>query len=709
MFPLNPRHIAAVTTTMLAMATTPVFAGLPTPNQPPVISAPPLRTEPFVRVLMGVGVADPDAGSRPLTITLTLLGAGARPADEVGVMTWNRSPFPMQTDTETLTLSELNASLQTLRFVSVLGFAGQARVRIDVDDNAVLGPPGRVSVVVNIDVCGAGDITMQQCETNQRPRNVLPAAPRIVPGQVTTIPMSIEDPDVGAGSMEMEITLADHPGPGEPVPPATTPLAQIGSFAWRGVTGRTSDVFLAGRASLNQHLAALAFHPNPDFVGTARLVFEVDDQANSALIRTGDPDEELADTDFLILRVCGRDEFLDNVRCLRNDPPLISLPASPRVDPRTPIALAIGVDDPDTGARDMGLSIAVSDPVSGRPASSVGRFNWGRGNNLTTASEIATLAELQAALSTLVFVPAAGFAGTARLTIVANDFGGTGSGGPLTTTRTLDIAVCTAVEVGRPSCATNDAPSVDVQFEPKGYSGIPMPAVAELQDVDAGASPVNVIVAVADADGVRPAAQVGELRWSLGASLSATATLGTLRDALNTLVFTPHPDFEGVARITATVSDLGNSGTGGARTDANTSLIDIEAPPAIATVFGGCPLATSEGAQVRLRLERTGASDPISVAFTVLDGTAVAGQDFPANPNGTLSWAAGEFGIKTFTVPILADAVTESPERFTIEVAASEGALLDGPISIPVTIRHALGASFVFGDGLEGEECQDSD
>jgi hypothetical protein len=197
MLPSIFRHIAAVMACMLAMAATPVFAGLVTPNQPPVISASALRTEPFVRVGMGVSVADPDAGSRPLTITLTLLGAGARPPADVGVMTWNRSSFPMQTDTETLTLAELNASLQTLRFVSVLGFAGRAQVRIDVDDNAVIGPPGRDSVVMVIDVCGAGDITLQQCETNQAPRNVVPGTQRIVPGQVTTIPVSLDDPDVG--------------------------------------------------------------------------------------------------------------------------------------------------------------------------------------------------------------------------------------------------------------------------------------------------------------------------------------------------------------------------------------------------------------------------------------------------------------------------------------------------------------------------------
>ena len=208
-------------------------AGLPTPNQPPTITHSLVRTEPFVAVTLPVSVADPDAGSSPLTVTLAVQAVTSRAPLNVGRFTWNRAPSAgVTTDTETLTLSQLNQSLATLRFVSISGFAGKARLRIDVQDNAA-SQPGSAVAFAEIEVCGIGDTTLTQCETNAAPTQALGLTRNLPPGRASVIATSVDDIDVGLGNMEQEINLADHPGSGE----ATTPVAQIGSFAcvrWRG-------------------------------------------------------------------------------------------------------------------------------------------------------------------------------------------------------------------------------------------------------------------------------------------------------------------------------------------------------------------------------------------------------------------------------------------------------------------------------------------
>jgi hypothetical protein len=72
----------------------------------------------------------------------------------------------------------------------------------------------------------------------------------------------------------------------------------------------------------------------------------------------------------------------------------------------------------------------------------------------------------------------------------------------------------------------------------------------------------------------------------------------------------------------------------------------------------------------------------VTVDYATSDGTALAGPDYAASA-GTLSFAAGDAAVKTFTVPIVNDAVVEPSEHFTVVLSApTGGAVLDDDYSV---------------------------
>ena len=87
---------------------------------------------------------------------------------------------------------------------------------------------------------------------------------------------------------------------------------------------------------------------------------------------------------------------------------------------------------------------------------------------------------------------------------------------------------------------------------------------------------------------------------------------------------------------------------------------------------------TAENAgSITLQVSRFGGtSGAVSVQFSTstgdANGTATAGSDYTTT-TGSLSWAAGEGGFKTITVPVLQDAATETSETFTVTLSAPTG------------------------------------
>jgi hypothetical protein len=73
------------------------------------------------------------------------------------------------------------------------------------------------------------------------------------------------------------------------------------------------------------------------------------------------------------------------------------------------------------------------------------------------------------------------------------------------------------------------------------------------------------------------------------------------------------------------------------------------------------------------------------VDYATSNGTAIAGSDYTAT-GGTLNWTDGEISAKTFTIPILDNALYEGDKTFTVALSGATGAAPGIPALQTVTI-----------------------
>jgi uncharacterized delta-60 repeat protein len=106
---------------------------------------------------------------------------------------------------------------------------------------------------------------------------------------------------------------------------------------------------------------------------------------------------------------------------------------------------------------------------------------------------------------------------------------------------------------------------------------------------------------------------------------------------------------------------------------AATAIIPADGKPFGQLSLGGGTYFGTEGAAVLIDVWRNYySSGPVSITVTPRPGTAEAGLDFDASPV-TLSWADGEMGTKSATIPIINDTAEESTESFTVELTNATG------------------------------------
>ncbi|MCP4689532.1 MAG: DNRLRE domain-containing protein, partial [Desulfobacterales bacterium] len=149
--------------------------------------------------------------------------------------------------------------------------------------------------------------------------------------------------------------------------------------------------------------------------------------------------------------------------------------------------------------------------------------------------------------------------------------------------------------------------------------------------------------------------------------------------------YAPAPTFllsEGAGLKTVYFKVKNDSGESDALSDA----IEFQEPGAAALSFSSDSYTVNESdgaAAITVNLSSAGGS-PITVDYTVSDGTATAGQDYTAT-SGTLTFAPGET-TKTFTVPILDDGVLEPDETVMLALSNPENAAPGEQISAILTI-----------------------
>lgn len=318
------------------------------------------------------------------------------------------------TGTPAAAITPVDASTYT---VVVSGFTSGGTLTATVPDGAAVDLAGNLSEA-STSTDNAVTINLPE-PVNDPPVVTLPPAVTTEPGTPVAIAGSVADPDVGAGMMELEIDVSAIGGS----------VTADGTFSWPHGADVTSDVFVGTLDELNSALADLSFTPAAGQTGVARLVVEVDDQGNTG---TGGA---LSHTVFTLITVAAEGD--DDPEA--NDPPVLTLPASLSTTMDTPVAIPASVTDPDVGAGVMELEVDVA--AIGGAVTADGTFTWPHGTAVTSDVFVGTLAEVNAALADLTFTPGAGMLGTARVVVEIDDQGNSGSGGVLSHTDFVDIAI----------------------------------------------------------------------------------------------------------------------------------------------------------------------------------------------------------------------------------------------------------------------------
>src|SRR5262249_23098227 len=146
---------------------------------------------------------------------------------------------------------------------------------------------------------------------------------------------------------------------------------------------------------------------------------------------------------------------------------------------------------------------------------------------------------------------------------------------------------------------------------------------------------------------------------------------------------------EGNETVVLALSNPTGGASLGTPASATLTIIDNDVPVANGSLqFSATGYSINEGAgTATITVTRTGGSDgDVSATYASSDGSATAGHDY-ATVGGTLTWAAGDSSIKSFTVPVVDDPLVEGSETLVLTLTnATGGATLGTPASATLTI-----------------------
>jgi hypothetical protein len=134
--------------------------------------------------------------------------------------------------------------------------------------------------------------------------------------------------------------------------------------------------------------------------------------------------------------------------------------------------------------------------------------------------------------------------------------------------------------------------------------------------------------------------------------------------------------------VTSAVAQVSNAAATTASSTAAAAALDSAPDSVRSTPLGPAGFYFSEASlsvretdgAVRLTITREGpATEPASVSYTTVDGSAVRGQDFVVPDAGREDFSAGE-AERTIFLPLIDDGLPEPTERFTVRLETSSGA-----------------------------------
>jgi len=378
-----------------------------------------------------------------------------------------------------------------------------------------------------------------------------------------------------------------------------------------------------------------------------------------------------------------------------NDPPTIVAQSGTTTED-TPLIFSVANGDPvsiadvDAGAGSIQVTVTSTNGVLTLAQTSGLMFVTGNGSGNATMTFTGTLTSLNAALDGLRFDPNANFNGSAALSIVTNDQGNNGSGGPMSAATSVAISVT----------AVNDAPvnSVPGPQSTQENAALLFSAASgnaiSVSDVDAGTADIQVTLTPTNGTlSLGSTTTLSSIALS-GGSIVITGSLGSLNSALDGLTFTPTASFTGAASVQIATDDLGNSGAGGALSTTSTVAITVSADVAPILTLAGSALAYTENDPATMIAPTLTVSDADSPlldhAIVRISGNYASGQDVLAFTNQ--AGITGSWDASTGTLTLTGAASAASYQ--TALRAVTYCNLIDNPSTALRTV------SFVANDGI---------
>ena len=460
--------------------------------------------------------------------------------------------------------------------------------------------------------------------------------------------ISIADVDDAGGSLQVTLTATN----------GTVTLAGFAglSFSAGDGSGDSLMTFTGTKAAINAALDGVAFTPTTDFSGAAGLQIGTSDLGNTGA------GGALTDTDAITINVAAV-----------NDAPINTVPGSQAGAEDTTLVFstangnALAVTDADAGASSVEIALTVTNGTLTLASLTGLAFSIGDGSGDAAMTFTGSIAAINAALNGLAFAPTANFNGAATLTLAVDDQGNAGAGGARSDSDAVTINLA----------AVNDAPILSApaaigvtEDAPAALTGI------SVADPDSGSSDVEMTLTVTSG---ALAASSGAGVTVLGSGSGALVLTGTTA-AINAFVaasevtFTTAPDAMAAVTLNIAVSDLSNSGTGGAQSDTASTTLNVTAvndaptnavPGAQTTAFN-TPIVLSAANGNRLSITDIDAgSGSLAIVLTATNGAV------------TLGSLAG----LTFST---GDGIADTVSAFTGTLAAINAAL-DGMIFTPTS------------------------
>lgn len=631
--------------------------------------------------------SDEDAGPQTVPGFATAIAAG--PVDEAAqTLTFNVTG---NSNPGLFSVAPSIDAAGNLTYTATPNIGGTADITVVLQDNGGTANGG-------VDTSAPQTFTITVNAVNDPPSFTAPAS--ITTNEDVSVSMTggnaiiVSDPDAGSGSVSINLE-------GNGV---------FFTIDLTGVSGCCSggpSLTISGTvAQINAALATLVVTPSVNYNGPGAINIIVNDNGN-----TGSGGAKTASGAIPV-----------TINAV-NDPPINTINPTGATNEDTPLNLSnvnngVNVADVDAGSADIDVQFtATNGTLSISTSAGLTTFT---GNNTASLHLVGPQSAINSDLLNtnggLVFTPAPDFNGTATVTMVSNDLGNTGAGGPLTDTDSMTITVN----------AVNDAPVNTLPASPvfpqdTTFTFTGAGNVFQVSDVDAGANIIGVTLTTGS--GTITLGSTTSLQNLTGNGTAVVDFRGTLTDinnALNGLQFTPTAGFFGTAQLRIISDDFGFTGAGGPQSDDDTLLLTVQQSdqppvntvPGTQTVNEDTPLAFTSGNAISI-------ADPDStnpkVTLTVTNGTLTLGGtvglafttgDGTADATMTFSGSISAINTALNGLTYLGNSNFNGTDTLTITTDDQETVLPNGPLTdsdtVTINVTAVNDAPVAFNDNYTG-------